>query len=543
MNRLAISYERLPGFGPAWQAVVAEHPDAEWLFAQSSAHPQACRTVAEERLRNFPFYAEAAGILHAEGLLYGVPEETLARLKSLAEGRAVVVVTGQQVGFLGGPLFTFIKAYHAVRLARALEATLKLPVLPLFWLEGEDHDLQEIRASRYPQADGTLGAMEFSPAKEVAHQEVGRYAVGEQALAGLHELLAQWGNVSGEAAEALEHAYGDGDLSTAFGRLLAATLGPRGLLICEGRNERLKQLALPLWERAIDARRELHDAFQVRSDEVRMRGYSAPMSPTPDAHFFYVVSDDYVRRPVLLDGAVKHPDGSSEQVTAVELKSRLRSGTWQVSPKAALRPLFQDFVLPTVAYVGGPGELEYHAQLAPFYQMLGVTAPSLFPRMSATLVDQKCERLREKLGLTWEELLTTSEPELSKRVLRAADEQNTSELFAGARAEIEAVFQKLKPALETIDPTLAGALGSSAGKALHPLEQLEQKANKAIKQQHAVELARLHKVLFAAKPGGKPMERIYGTAWALAHYGVTELLELMDKLPADGAAHQIVITE
>jgi bacillithiol biosynthesis cysteine-adding enzyme BshC len=543
LNRVQLSYDNLPGFGPAWQAVVRELPDAEWLYARSPASPQACEAAAKERISSFPFYSELAEILKQEGKLYGVPDETLSRLELLSNGKAVMVVTGQQVGYLGGPLFTFLKAYHTVRLARALEATLKFPVLPLFWLEGEDHDLAEIRATHFPKSDGTIGSTEFSPTTEIANQEVGRYAVNESAIAGLHELLASWENVSGEAADALEHSYSDADLSTAMGRLLAATLGPRGLLVCEGRSDKLKKLAAPLWDKVIDQREELRDTFFKRSEAVRARGFTGSMSPTPDAHFFYVVAKDFVRMPVSLDGTVRHPDGSTVKVTPDELKAKLASGEWTVSPKAGLRPLFQDFVLPSIAYVAGPGELEYHAQLAPFYELLGVTAPSLFPRMSATFVDQKCERTREKLNLSWAELFGTHEHDLTKKIVREADEHDTAKLFAEIKTEVETVIGKLKPTLQDLDPTLAGALGSTIGKALHPLEQLEGKANKSIKQKHAVELARLQKILLTARPNGKPMERVYGTAWALLTFGVTDFLNILDSLPADGAAHHIIITE
>ena len=227
-------------------------------------------------------------------------------------------------------------------------------------------------------------------------------------------------------------------------RLLAATLGPRGLLVCEGRHEGLKKLSAPLWDKVIDTRESLRDTFAKRSEEVRAKGFTGSMSPTPDAHFFYIVAKDFVRRAVTLDGTVKHPDGSSEKVTPEQLKAKFANGEWGVSPKAGLRPLYQDFVLPSIAYVGGPGELEYHAQLAPFYELLNVTPPSLFPRLSATFVDQKCERLREKLGRTWEELLSTNEHELTKQLLREADEHGTVKSFAEAKAEIEDAIAKLK---------------------------------------------------------------------------------------------------
>ncbi|MCB9357614.1 MAG: bacillithiol biosynthesis cysteine-adding enzyme BshC [Calditrichaeota bacterium] len=543
LQRLSISYDQMPGFGPAWRAVVSEHPDSEWLYARSPANPEACRAAAQERLSSFKLFAELAEILRSEGKLYGLPDETLARLSFLEQGKAVVVATGQQVGYLGGPLFTFLKAYHTMRMARALEATLRLPVLPVFWLEGEDHDLAEIRASHFPQSDGTIGSIEFTPDQEIPNQEVGRYVVNDSALAGVHELLSKWEQVSGEAAEALEHSYSESDLSTAMGRFLAATLGPRGLLICEGRHEGLKRLAQPLWERVIDKAHELSSAFHARSDEVRVRGYNANMHPTPDAHFFYLADKHFVRHPVQLDGTIKCPDGRTTQITNDELKAKVRAGEWTISPKAGLRPLYQDYVLPTIAYVGGPGELDYHAQLAPFYSLLNVPAPSLFPRLSATFLDAKTDRLREKLSLSWEELFGGSEHELIKQLMRDADEHDTAKRFAETKSEIEANLNELRDTLRDLDPTLEGALDTTIGKALHPLEHLEGKANKAIKQKHAVELARLQKVLFAVKPNGKPMERALGTAWALLHYGVSEFLDMLDQLPADGAAHHVVITE
>lgn len=540
---VAVPFSSVPGFGAAWNAVVSEHSDAEWLFARSPANPAACEEVARKRLKGFPFYAQLAEILRSEARLYGVPESALNRLDLLAAGKAVVVVTGQQVGYLGGPLFTFVKAYHAVRLARALEATMKIPVIPLFWLEGEDHDLAEVRATSYPGHDGELKQHVFTPAREVANQEVGRYGITPDTARQLHEMQTELGEVSSNGADVLERSYSDCDLSVAMGRLLASTLGERGLLVCEGRNPALKKLAQLLWDKVIDKGENLRKIFAARSDEVRTRGFSAPMNPTPDAFMFYVVASDFVRRTVHYDGTVKHPDGTIEQISMEELRRRIVSGEWEVSPKAGLRPLFQDFVLPSIAYVAGPGELEYHAQLAPFYEELDVTAPCLFPRMSVTLADSKTERLREKLSLSWEELLENSEPELSKKLVREADEHHTTKLFAQAHGEIEDVFTKLKSHLALVDPTLEGAAESAAGKALHPLDQLEQKANKAVKQKHSVELARLSKLSQAVKPSGKPMERAVGTAYALLRHGPDELLNLLDRIPADSAAHHVILTD
>ena len=158
-----------------------------------------------------------------------------------------MVVTGQQVGYLGGPLFTLLKAYHTTRLAAELEQRLGMPVLPLFWLEGEDHDLEEVRSAPYLTSSGELRALRFEPEREIAGFEVGRYAVDGSAH--IDELAAALDSRSESGLELLRRAYRDTTLSDAMGKLLAETLGPRGLLIVEGMEPELKRMAMPLWNR------------------------------------------------------------------------------------------------------------------------------------------------------------------------------------------------------------------------------------------------------------------------------------------------------
>ena len=280
--------------------------------------------------------------------------------------------------------------------------------------------------------------------------------------------------------------------------------------------------------------------LSIRAEDLRAEHYNAPLSPTPDSYLFYVTAADHVRAAMSYGGRLLHPDGSMAQYTPATLRELLASGELTISPKAALRPLYQDYVLPTVAYVGGPGELDYHAQLAPFYAELDVVAPTLFPRLSATLVDAKTARLIEKLDLPAADLLYRDKHALTQTLLRAADEGKTAARFAETRAGLEEIFNALKPELGAIDTTLEGAAHGAAGKALHALSELEQKAQKALKQKHGVELARLEKILAAVKPGGKPAERVLSTGYYLARFGLDALLAALDGLPADGRAHWLV---
>lgn len=486
-------------------------------------------------------WPELARLLRDSGERYGAPESSLSRLEALSEGRAVMVVTGQQTGFLGGPLYTFLKAYHTTRLAADLETALGIPVIPVFWLEGEDHDLEEVRTANFLNKSGELQSLRFEPEQEIPNFEVGRYAV--QAESQLVELFANLDLPNEQGTELLREAYTDRSLSDAMGRLLAKTLGPRGLLVIEGMDPDLKRMALPLWENVLERAADLGSMLSHRGEQLRADGYAVPLTPTPDSFLFYLTGADHVRASLTYTGKIQYPDGRTVTIPGSKLRDILDSGQWTISPKAALRPLYQDFVLPTIAYVAGPGELDYHAQLAPFYRELNVAAPSLFPRLSATLLDSRAVKVMEKLDLSIERLLTEDKHSLIKDLIREADDGKTAALFDSARAGTEELYARIKREVANIDPTLEGAAHGMTGKALHLLNELQQKSERALKQKHSTALAKLEKILAAVKPGGKPAERVLCTGYYLAKFGPDKLLAALDELPVDGTSHKIILMD
>jgi bacillithiol biosynthesis cysteine-adding enzyme BshC len=481
-----------------------------------------------------------AQILKDAGNQYGVPGSALARLDALAAGKAVMVITGQQVGYLGGPLYTLLKACHATRLAAELEERLGLPVLPLFWLEGRDHDLEEVRDASYLTASGELRTLHFTPDETISGFEVGRYRVSADEH--LRELTSAIDSPAELGYDVLRRAYSNTTLADAMGQLLASILGPRGLLVVEGMDPRLKALALPLWERIISTGPRLTELFYQRITELETAGWATPMRPTHDAHLFYITRD-HRRASLSYIGVLKHPDGHTETLSPEQLIKLVRENPDAMSPKAALRPVYQDYILPTVAYVAGPGEMDYHTQLTPFYRQFGVVPPSLFPRWSATIADHKLLRMVEKSGLTAPHALTSSAHDLAKEVLREADDGHAAQLFAASRAQIEEIFHHLREHVAAIDPTLAAAAQSSAGRALHPLEQLQEKTERALKQKHAAALARLEKILNALRPHEKLAERVLCTGYYLSKYGPEKLLAALDDLPALAKEHFVLTME
>jgi bacillithiol biosynthesis cysteine-adding enzyme BshC len=532
-----IKYSHLTGFSRSWQAVTSREAVAASLYLRPPMNVDACGQSARETLRQSRPWAKLAEIIRDSSRRFGVSAHTLDRLTLLAEGKAVMVVTGQQVGYLGGPLYTFLKAYHAIRLASELEERLGLPVLPLFWLEGRDHDLEEVRHADWVKNDGSLSTLRFTPEQEVSGFEVGFYQV--RAAEHLQELTAGLEHPDESGLRVLQAAYDDATLTDGMGRLLAAVLGPRGLLVIEGMDARLKSLALPLWEQILSAGPRLTELLHARAGELTGAGWNAPMTPTPDSYLFYL-SRDHRRAAVSYDGRVRHPDGRTEQMSVDQLRQLIRSDPDAMSPKAALRPVYQDFLLPTIAYVAGPGEMDYHAQLTPFYREFGVTPPSLFPRLSVTVTDSRAVRQMDKLSLTPHQVLATPSGELLKSILREADDGQTAALFERSRDDIQSVFDRVRTQLTDIDPTLAGLVQTSAGKALHPLEHLREKTEKALKQRHATTLSRLEKILNIMHPRDKLAERVLCTGYYLLRYGPERVLSALDQLPALPTEHFVI---
>ncbi len=535
-----IPYTRLPGFTKAWHAVASHSGKLTDLYLRQPASLEACAYAAKETLGHPRSWRELAEIIGKVSREYGVPETSLARLQLLAGGKAVMVVTGQQVGYLGGPLYTFLKAYHATRLAAHLEERLGLPVLPLFWLEGRDHDLEEVRDANYLTSSGELKTLRFDPEKEIPGYEVGRYRVSAEEH--LKELAAALESPRESGMQTLSAAYSNTTLTDGMGRLLGTLLGPRGLLVVEGMDPRLKALAAPLWEKIISSGTRLTELFYARARDLEAAGWHTPMTPTHDTHLYYLTRD-HRRASFTFSGQLKHPDGHTENLTEREVSDLVRRDPDAISPKAALRPPYQDYLLPTIAYVAGPGEMEYHAQLTPFYKEFGITATSLFPRLSATITDHRVDRQLQKLDLSMEDVIRHPRQELIHRVLREEDQGQTAAMFEKGRAEIQAAFDKLRNSVAGIDPTLAGAVEASAGRALHPLEHLREKAEKALKQKHAAKLARLEKALNALHPQDHLAERYLCTGYYLTKYGPEKILAALDNLPAETSGHVLLTVE
>lgn len=463
--------------------------------------------------------------------------------RSLADPATLVVATGQQSVLFGGPLYVLYKALAAVELAKTSSASLGRPVVPVFWVASDDHDFAEIRSTSVMSSDGSQKPLRYEPAEEPALRPASRIVldgriveVARAARAALAE-----SPFKDEICTGLERTYRPGvPISSAFSTFLS-TFFP-GLVIFDPGDRALKSLMAPVIEREI---RELSPTSRLAAaigEKLLAAGYhqQVPVRASGFLSLFLVENDRRRALSVAGEGAsaVIEARGAGARYSIDALLERVRARPEDASPGVMLRPVAQDHVLPTIAYVGGPAEVAYHAQIGPSYAHFGVPRPVIFPRPSLTLIDSAAARAMEADGLSFEDLQTDVETLLAGYARTANPEIEAA--FSSARASVDAGFSNLEASLGALDATLRGATQAAKGRALHQIDGLQEKAMRAMKRQDVTRSERLRRTRDLVFPGGGLQERSLSWLWLVARFGPAIVADIGRRMNLWAEGHQVV---
>ncbi len=416
---------------------------------------------------------EVAGILRQQNQLLGSGAATLANLDRLEKG-AVAVVSGQQVGLFSGPSYAVYKAIAAVRIAKELTEQ-GIDAVPVFWMATEDHDLDEIRHVSFFH-DGKLVKFEL-PAGVGNGAPVGRIPLGEEIAALQRDATQILGGSNSAIAQLLNECYRPEETyGSAFGKLFARLLGNSGLILLDPLDIRLHRLAESLLAKAIEHRDSLEQRLVDRDKAIENAGYPPQVKVTARSTTLFHISRDG-RQPIT-SNAGKFESGSRTWNQG-ELLEAIHVEPENFSPNALLRPVMQDFLLPTVTYIGGPSEISYFAQSEVLYRNLLGRMPVMLPRAGFTLVDTKAQRLLKQYNLEVEDVWTGPQ-ELRKRLSKASVPENISTLLDENGTEIKKRLQQWSEAVAILDPTLKDAVETAQQKINYQAEKLQQKIGRAL---------------------------------------------------------------
>jgi bacillithiol biosynthesis cysteine-adding enzyme BshC len=473
---------------------------------------------------------QVAGILERQNREVGASAATIANIGRLRVG-AFAAVSGQQVGLFGGPLYSIFKAVSAIRLARDLTSA-GIDCVPVFWLATEDHDLAEVNHVTLLNPEGLPERLETA-SRGPKDSPVSEVRLGEEivpVLARAAELLG------GEMADAIQQSYRPGEsLGTAFGKLFANLFADLGLVLLDSSDPALHQVAKPVYRAAIENAEKIDLALLERGRELRAAGYHEQVKVTPETTLLFEKRNG--ARTVIHrvnSGFSIGRDHASVQ----ELLARIEAEPHRFSANVLLRPVVQDYLLPTVGYFGGPAEIAYFAQVAVVYEkILGRITPVL-PRFSATLLDARAQRLMKKYGVGLPDLF--GGPEHFRELLAGRQlPAEIGEQFEQGGAAVSGVVQTLEKSLAKLDPTLTNSAQRAGRKMLYQLDRLRKRASLAELRRND-EIARHAEWLSTnLYPGKDLQEREIGGVSLLARAG-RDLLSALVDCAGDCPDHQIL---
>jgi len=518
-------------YSPAVQPFYPHSPHfSEWSKAEGSA------------LQYDPSRRERVGaILQRQNQACGCSPQTFANITRLRQG-AAAVVTGQQVGLFGGPMFAIYKALTAVKLAEEATAA-GLDSVPIFWLATSDHDLAEVNHVSLPGPDGLLRTLTTS-SHGVAGAPVSQVPLGEEILPVVEEAVSLLGD--SEASQFLRESYRPGEtLGTAFARFYARLFAEWGVILLDASDAELHRVAAPVERAAIERAEELDAALLARGQALEKAGYSQQVKVTASSVLLFAMREG-ARTPIYRrEGSNKASEfaiGSepgAEKLSSAELLDRIDSAPENFSPNVLLRPVVQDYLLPTLAYTGGAAEAAYFAQAGAVYDAILRRVTPIVPRFSATLVEPKVQRWLNQYGIAVRNAFDG--PEVLRQTLASltlpADLQAA---FERANQSVEESFSALKEALAKLDPTLVEASQTGASKVHYQLDRLRERAMAA--ELRRSEVVRRHAEALSQMlyPENALQERGVAGIYFVARHGTELLGRLHETMRTDCQDHQIL---
>ncbi|HET9941499.1 MAG TPA: bacillithiol biosynthesis cysteine-adding enzyme BshC [Candidatus Eisenbacteria bacterium] len=512
---------------------VREFYPVDYRDGAAAARSAASRSYPAERR------AAIASVMKRQASELGAASITAPAIAKFEKKDTLAVVAGQQPGLFGGPLYTVYKALTCVHLARRVEEASGRPTVPIFWVASDDHDFDEVRKAWVTDGLGSDPVLlEYEAGGP--HASFSRIRIGaaiEPALAKLEESLGA-APEAGLVMARLKDAYAPGRTwAEAFARFMAGVVAPLGMIVFDPADAEAKRLALPVFEREVELGGRSAAVARDRGEALVRRGYHAQIARAGnELNLFWHGGAEREAVRVDEDGAFRAAGG--QRWTRQELLDAVRARPEDLSPGVLLRPLVEDYLLPTAAYVGGPSEVAYWAQVFALYPLFEMAPPAIAPRAGATLLEPKVARTLNKFHLSWESLSGDVEVVI-REALRAILPEQFRDVFEEERKKWSDGFRKIEEQVLAFDPSLKPAVITAHGRVEREIETLEKKLLHVWKRRQEESVQQIRRARSHLFPHGELQERVACYAGFASRHGAWLTERLMDALQ-DPGAHELV---
>lgn len=470
-----------------------------------------------------------------------ISEKTKSNIDAFLSENTFAVVTGQQLGILTGPLYTIYKIITTIKLSEQLnEKYPELNFIPVFWLEGDDHDFDEVNWIKILDNENSLTKIIYDDGldKETNRGPIGNYQFDltidnfiEKISVALRET-----EFKSDLINLIKKFYFAGaTFKSAFVGLIKEFFDQKGLIVFDPQDIEVKNWLKDIFKKDIESYRFISEELILRSARLEEK-YHAQVKIKPINLFYIEDNGRYLIEPSLNDFRLK---GKRKKFTLEQLIAEIDSNPEKFSPNVILRPICQDFIFPTTYYVAGPSEICYHPQIYPYYAIHNLTPPILFPRASATVIEEKVQRIMDKYNLKLLDFFTDIEA-LAINITDKNSEIVVNELFDKIISELHKPFEELKEYLIKIDPTLEDVVKNAENKTNQALEVVKEKALNAQRKKNEIIFRQIYKTSNILYPDENLQEREINFIYFANKYSLNFIEYVFNKLDIKLFEHQII---
>ena len=536
-----LPYSEFKSFSRLFKAYAGEFDTLAVYFPGDFRDPRQRGQVARQVADQFKHRDKLVAALIKQADLYDADEATRKNIEKLREPDAVAVVTGQQLGLFGGPLYTLLKTITAIQLTIRLGKDKGRPVVPVFWLEGEDHDLAEV-ASAYVLNRNEVESVTYSGAtqsQKTVPQAVGRVMFDSSITERIDEFAALLtpSEFHDELMDLVRSAYREGEtFLSAFARLLSQLFKGTGIVFVNGDDPELKELAKPLFRKEL---KEYEKSARLLSGASRKleENYHVQVQSRPTSIFLHTHEGRHAVRP---DESNDGFTCGSKSYTLDELLLLLDSAPELFSPNVVLRPIMQDLILPTAAYIAGPSEIAYFAQYRSLYEWAGVPMPIVYPRASITVLEPKIQRALNKLESSISDFEGSLDQMFRSNAVESMD-IDADAIFSRASQHIHDAVNTVSPAIESVDQSLVKVAEATRTTLLKDWDKLRNRVIKAEKRRHDETHEQMRRVKTNLFPRGNMQERTISPLYFANKYGLDFVTRLLHEIQLDTTEHQVIL--
>lgn len=472
---------------------------------------------------------------------FQIPEKTKENILALKEKDTYVVVGGQQAGLLTGPLYSIHKIISIIQLAKKYEEELQVKVVPVFWVAGEDHDIDEINhvyVSRNHRVKKTKLYSENT--KEMASQT---NIDQKQTQKWVNDIISTLGETpyTEDVQKLLSSSLEQSDTYVDFFiRLIFELFKDTGIVLMDSGDFGIRELEAPYFTGFVNKSKFISKALMGQQDNVMKDGFVPQLQISENcANLFLNMNGE--RNLLERDGedGFVTKDGKLK-VTHEELIHITENEPERLSNNVVTRPLMQEYLLPTLAFIGGPGELAYWGELKGVFAVNGLKMPPVFPRQMITILERHIAKEIELLQISIEDVLVNSIQDLVNEFVSSKEPVFITDEFTEAKAEMKIIHNRLKNIVEQVDRNLENFAIKNEKKINEQIDILMKKLDGSINKKYEIELYRFGRIEHSIRPNGNYQERVWGIIYYLNKYGVEFVLELLNTSLDWNMKHKVV---